>query len=208
MNIKLLKKLQKARRTFLDESIVKSGTNNFKHFRYWELKDLIPLVQTVCEELEMETAWGVCNGRPCLHLYDFEQGDDQEPITVDLQQITVEGNSMMQMQDVGGVETYTKRYLICKLFNIVENDIIESKIGEPVKKAPTRKPQPTKPKPQPEQKPDQERISQLANEIGDRLYQDGRKSITKPNVAKECDKMIREGIMTRLEKREVVNLVN
>lgn len=212
MNIRLLKKLQKARRYFLEQSLEKSGNNNFKHFKYWELKDIIPHKQYICEELDMETTWNFKKGEAEMLLWDLEQSDDQEPIIFTQQVSEIEAKTMMDNQDIGGSQTYVERYLIQQMFDIVDNDVIDSKdpderfkkekktVKKTVQKKPVQKKETVK-------QVDNDRIRHLANEIGDRLYNDGRKSITKVNVAKECDKMIEENLMNKVEKREVVNLV-
>lgn len=201
MNIKLLQKLQKGRRIFLNESIQKSGTNNFKKFKYWELKDLIPCKQAICEKLQMETVWDYKKDYFRLSLYDLEQDDTQEPIEFTIPVVVAEGKSMMDMQDKGGVQTYAERYLLQQLFDIVDNDVIDSRDPKP------KKPVSNKKKTTKKETVDKEKVMELAHEVGNRLYDDGRKPVTKTTVAKECDKMIQEGLMNSLEKREVVNLV-
>ena len=212
MNIKFLKKLQKARRYFLDICLEKSGNNNFKNFKYWELKDIIPHKQYICEELGMETSWDFGKGEAGLLLWDLDQSDDQEPIRFTQQVSEIEAKTMMDNQDIGGSQTYVERYLLQQMFDIVDNDVIDSKdpderfkkekktVKKTVQKKPVQKKETVK-------QVDNDRIRTLANEVGDRLYNDGRKSITKVNVAKECDKMIEENLMNKVEKREVVNLV-
>ena len=201
MNIKLLKKLQEGRRIFLNESISKSGLNNFKKFKYWELKDLIPCKQAICEKLQMETVWDYKKDYFRLSLYDLEQDDKQEPIEFTIPVVVAEGKSMMDMQDKGGVQTYAERYLLQQLFDIVDNDVIDSRDPKP------KKPVSNKKKTTKKETVDKEKVMELAHEVGNRLYDDGRKPVTKTTVAKECDKMIQEGLMNSLEKREVVNLV-
>ncbi len=201
MNIKLLKKLQEGRRIFLNESISKSGLNNFKKFKYWELKDLIPCKQAICEKLQMETVWDYKKDYFRLSLYDLEQDDTQEPIEFTIPVVVAEGKSMMDMQDKGGVQTYAERYLLQQLFDIVDNDVIDSRDPKP------KKPVSNKKKTTKKETVDKEKVMELAHEVGNRLYDDGRKPVTKTTVAKECDKMIQEGLMNSLEKREVVNLV-
>lgn len=201
MNIKLLQKLQKGRRIFLNESIKKSGTNNFKKFKYWELKDLIPCKQAICEKLQMETVWDYKKDYFRLSLYDLEQDDNQEPIIFSIPVVVAEGKSMMDMQDRGGTQTYAERYLLQQLFDIVDNDVIDSRDPKP------KKPVSNKKKTTKKETVDRDKVMELAHEVGNRLYDDGRKPVTKTTVAKECDKMIQEGLMNSLEKREVVNLV-
>lgn len=205
MNIKLLKKLQKARRYFLEESLEKSGNNNFKNFKYWELKDIIPHKQYICEKLGMETTWNFKKGEAGLLLWDLDQSDDQEPIIFTQQVSEIEAKSMMDNQDIGGSQTYVERYLLQQMFDIVDNDIIDSK--DPDERFKKEKKTVKKTVQKSVKQVDNDRIRTLANEVGDRLYNDGRKSITKVNVAKECDKMIEENLMNKVEKREVVNLV-
>ena len=144
------KKLQQARIALQGKKLTKSGKNKFAGYEYFELGDFLPTVQTICNDV------GLCGVVSFNHEMAFLQIND-----------VVDGTSIMftspmssaalkgchDVQNLGAVQSYLRRYLWVNAFEIVEHDALDATLGkdEPVKKVEAKveklEPKVEKPKP-------------------------------------------------------------
>ena len=123
-------KLQCARKLLLERMGGKSGANAFQKFEYFELKDFLPHIINIFEELHLEDSFHFCEGDlSYLTITDLETGEYIRASTCPTPN-RAKGNPNQQMQSIGALQTYTRRYLYMSALNIVENDIIDAKSGE------------------------------------------------------------------------------
>ena len=127
------KKLQQARIALQGKKLTKSGKNKFAGYEYFELGDFLPTIQTICNDI------GLCGVVSFNHEMAFLQIND-----------VVDGTSIMftspmssaalkgchDVQNLGAVQTYLRRYLWTNAFEIVEHDALDATLGkdEPPKK--------------------------------------------------------------------------
>lgn len=122
-NIKLLEKIQTARRIFLTSGVKKSGMNKFHKYRYYELDDIVPVSLKIFEELGLANMFQFSPSNAVMYVYDL---DTQEYISFSSPTPPVEnGDVTKDMQDIGKIQTYSRRYLYMQLYDIVEADTID-----------------------------------------------------------------------------------
>lgn len=119
-------KLQEARVRLQQTSLQKSGENAFARFKYYELKDFMPAVNSIFNDLGICSNFSIEDGVATLEIMDVEEDDSikfTSPVTnVDLKGCTA-------IQGIGAMHTYMKRYLYLNALEIVENDILDASAG-------------------------------------------------------------------------------
>lgn len=131
------KKLMQARIKLQSMNLTKTGENKFAGYKYFELGDFLPAIQTIFNELDL---CGIIS-------YDQEVAklcitDTEDNTTVVITSPMAEANlkGAHPIQNLGAVETYQRRYLWMTAMEIVEHDAIDA--SEPSK--PTKAPEPVK----------------------------------------------------------------
>ena len=123
--VNLYRKIMKARKMFKDKGITKSGFNKFQNFSYYELKDIIPEAIEICIELDMATRFTYENNNYILKIYDLENEETTE-FCMPAKDYPNEGNINNQLQNLGKIQTYIRRYLYMQFLDITENDVVDA----------------------------------------------------------------------------------
>lgn len=116
-------KLQKVSVALQESPLQKSGKNKFAGFSYFELGDFLP---TVNKLFLLEGLCGYCKfdkELATLTIVDSDNGEKVE-ITSPMVNITMKGAN--EIQNLGAVETYQRRYLYLSALGIVENDHVDA----------------------------------------------------------------------------------
>ena len=118
----VFEKLNEARLRFQNAGIQKSGQNKFAGYSYYELSDILPEINKLANELKFCC---VVNFTPELATLDFcdLEGDGRILFTSPMSTASLKG--CHEVQNLGAVETYIKRYLYQNCFEIVENDELD-----------------------------------------------------------------------------------
>jgi len=111
-----------------NSTIKKSGKNKFQGFTYYELKDFLPKLNELMLAHGVNDIISISEGHATLTLV---KGEDREtyaiPFTV---YETPVGNSnkktMQDIQYLGALNTYYKRYLYLNAFGITDGEVIDS----------------------------------------------------------------------------------
>lgn len=134
------KKLQQARIRLQGTKLSKSGKNKFAGYEYFELGDFLPTIQTICNDI------GLCGVVSFNHEMAFLQINDTEDgtsimFTSPMSSAALKG--CHDVQNLGAVQTYLRRYLWTNAFEIVEHDALDATMGssEPVKVTSAKKPE-------------------------------------------------------------------
>ncbi|RAP51206.1 MAG: hypothetical protein BZ133_03700 [Methanosphaera sp. SHI613] len=123
--VHLLAKIMQARKMFKDKGITKSGYNHFQNFAYYELKDIIPEAIEICIELKLATKFTYENNLYKLKVYDLENKEQTE-FCMPGKDYKNEGNINNQLQNLGKIQTYIRRYLYLQFLDITENDVVDA----------------------------------------------------------------------------------
>lgn len=121
-------KIQKARTMFYSKGVKKSGKNSYSGYDYFELADFVPQCTSICNEVGLCPVVTFEEGYAVMTVYDTES-DQQMKITSPLADATLKG--CHPIQNLGAVETYSRRYLWMLFMDIVEADPLEAVTGKP-----------------------------------------------------------------------------
>ena len=127
------KKLMEARLQLQNAPLKKSGENRFAGYKYFELGDFLPTVQTIFSGLGLCGVVSYTADIAKLTITSIEDGTSLE-ITSPMGSAALKG--CHEVQNIGAVETYQRRYLWVTAMEIVEHDVLDAVTGssEPVKK--------------------------------------------------------------------------
>lgn len=121
-------KLQEMRKEFHSQELKKSGHNKFAGYTYFELKDIIPVATVLLEKYRLTTFMNCGVDGATLTLINSDKPEEQIAFTVPAG--TCQLKSCHDIQNVGAVITYQKRYLMVNLFDVIESDGIEATTGK------------------------------------------------------------------------------
>lgn len=130
----IFEKLIKARLQFQSMGVKKSGKNSYAGYTYYELSDIIPAINKIADELKFCC---IVNFKSDLATLDFCDLEKDEKITFSSPMSSASLKGCHEVQNLGAVETYIKRYLYQNCFEIVEGDALDSTMN-PADEKPTR----------------------------------------------------------------------
>lgn len=131
------KKLQEARVKLQKTPLHKSGKNTFSGYSYFELGDFLPTVQEIFLELNLCGTVSFGLNLAELTVIDAEDGSS---ITFQSPMSTAALKGCHEVQNLGAVQSYIRRYLWTTALEIVENDVLDAVTGKepPAKKEATK----------------------------------------------------------------------
>lgn len=130
----LYEKLTNIKEEISQAKLKKSGLNKFSGFSYYELSDFLPTIITLCKKYKVCTYTSYTPELATLTAVNAEKADEQLTISSPMKEIELKGCNAIQA--LGGIETYSRRYLYLAMFDIVENDSFDSVAGKEQPKQP------------------------------------------------------------------------
>ena len=130
------KKLMQARLKLQETSLNKSGVNKFAGYKYFELGDFLPTIQKICNDV------GICGhitfytDIAILTIADID--DSNQFIEFKCPMSTAALKGCHDVQNLGAVLTYIRRYLWVNAFEIVESDVVDASAGAVIKMKDTK----------------------------------------------------------------------
>ena len=118
------KKLMQARIMLQSVKMKKSGHNKFAGYDYFELADFIPDVQRIFNEVGLCGVVSFSKDLASLTITDFDDVTQQIVITSPMATAALKG--CHEIQNLGAVETYERRYLWVAAMEILEHDALDS----------------------------------------------------------------------------------
>jgi hypothetical protein len=135
--MKVYKKLSDARIKLQRTELTKSGHNKFAGYKYFELGDFLPAVQSIFNEVGLIDAISFTEDLATMVVYDV---DDGSSVTFTSPMGTANLKGCHEVQNIGAVETYQRRYLYVTALSIVEHDALDAVTGsQPVEVKPVVK---------------------------------------------------------------------
>ena len=133
------KKLMEARIKFQGSTIKKTGINRFASYSYFELSDFLPVVQEIFNGVGLCGMVSFGKEEASLTIVDIENPADRIVITSPMSSAALKG--CHEVQNLGAVQTYLRRYLWVTAMEIVEHDALDATLGaEEPKRKPAEKP--------------------------------------------------------------------
>lgn len=130
------KKLMQARVMLQSREMKKSGQNKFAGYHYFELGDFLPHIQSIFNEI------GLCGivsfGRETAILTIIDS-DDGKMFDISCPMSSASLKGCHDVQNLGAVMTYIRRYLWTTALEIVEHDVLDATTGQDAGKRPAAK---------------------------------------------------------------------
>lgn len=120
-------KLQQARIKLQGTELKKSGNNKFAGYQYFELGDFLPAVQGIFSDLGLCGVVSFTADLATLRIVDIETKDEIS-FTSPMGSAALKG--CHEVQNIGAVETYQRRYLWVTAMEIVEHDALDAVTGD------------------------------------------------------------------------------
>ena len=117
------KKLMNARCQLLLAKLEKTGKNSFQGYRYFELGDFLPAVQLIFEKVGL---CGVVSYGTDFATLTITDVDDQTEIVITSPMAEANLKGAHDIQNLGAVESYQRRYLWMTAVELAESDPIDS----------------------------------------------------------------------------------
>jgi hypothetical protein len=117
------KKLMAARMSLQEATLKKSGHNKFAGYSYFELGDFIPTITEIFYNIGLCGVVSYDSEIASLTITDVDDGTNII-ITSPMAEANLKG--CHPIQNLGAVETYTRRYLWVTAMEIVEHDALDS----------------------------------------------------------------------------------
>jgi hypothetical protein len=106
----------------------KSGHNKFAGYYYFELGDFLQPIQTIFSELGLCGVVSFEHDLATLKIIDIDSPDQFITFTSPMGSAALKG--CHEVQNIGAVETYQRRYLYVVALEIVEHDALEAVTGK------------------------------------------------------------------------------
>ncbi len=123
---KVYAKLQQARIQLQAAPLKKSGHNKFAGYQYFELGDFLPTINQIFAELKLCSVVSFDHQLATLTIVDSESGG-KIVFTSPMADANLKG--CHPIQNLGAVETYSRRYLYVTALEIVEHDALDATTG-------------------------------------------------------------------------------
>jgi len=124
--MKVLKKLITVRNELAHLPLNKSGHNKFAGYKYFELGDFLPSIQMLFEKHGLCDVISFDADIARMEIYDVEDGS-HVTFTSPMGSANLKG--CHEVQNIGAVESYQRRYLYTTALAIVENDVLDATTG-------------------------------------------------------------------------------
>lgn len=126
MNI--YEKIQCVKTKLLEANIKKTGVNKYAGYNYYELADFTPYIVKLCDEAKLFTAISFDKELAKLTIINSEKPEERVEYTSPIEELELKGCN--KIQALGGVETYSRRYLYMSAFDIIESDMFDGVNGK------------------------------------------------------------------------------
>ena len=120
-------KLMQARIALQGKKLSKSGKNKFAGYNYFELGDFLPTVQEIFLSLGLAGYVSYGSDAAVLTIVDSDNPDDAIEISSPMSSAALKGAH--EIQNLGAVQTYLRRYLWVTAMEIVEHDALDATLG-------------------------------------------------------------------------------
>ena len=153
----VLVKLNKARMMMQKKGLKMNGVNDFAKYKFFELRDILPASNEICEAIN---ATIYCQFDEKAHLF-FCDCESNGVIEFTLPMSSANLKGCHEVQNLGAVQTYLKRYLYQNCYELSECDILDRTMN------PNERPktEPTKAEPQKPQTKDADEKTKAEAEL-------------------------------------------
>jgi hypothetical protein len=120
-------KLNAARDQFHSQKLKKSGHNKFANYYYFELGDFIIPALQIFHEVGLTSVISFGKEQAVMEIVNIEKPEEKILITSPMSTAALKG--CHEVQNLGAVQTYLRRYLWVAALEIVEHDALDATTG-------------------------------------------------------------------------------
>lgn len=120
-------KLNVAREKFHSMEIKKSGHNKFAGYNYFELGDFVVPALSIFREIGLTSVISFGNEYATMLIFNTDKPEENIAINTPMSTAALKG--CHEVQNLGAVQTYLRRYLWVAALEIVEHDALDSSEG-------------------------------------------------------------------------------
>jgi translation initiation factor IF-2 len=124
--LKVCRKLVEVRNELQTMPLSKSGHNKFAGYKYFELGDFLPAIQGLFKKHGLCDVISFTQDLATMVVYDIEDGSS---VTFTSPMGSAQLKGCHEVQNIGAVETYQRRYLYVTALAIVEHDALDAVTG-------------------------------------------------------------------------------
>lgn len=124
----IYEKIQEMRVELQQMNIKKSGKNKFAGYEYYELSDILPPINELQSKYKTCSFINFDNEKATLTIINTEKTEEKIEFTCPMTSISLKGAH--DVQNMGALQTYNRRYLYMNCFEIVENEYFDSVQGK------------------------------------------------------------------------------
>lgn len=126
----LFEKIQNVRCELKQKNIKMSGKNTYSNYDYFELNDFVKELNEIMLKHRMTAIPSFDEHAAHLVAFDF---DSDQTLCIDSPMGSANLKGCHEVQNIGAVETYQRRYLYQAMFDIAESDALNKTQGKPEK---------------------------------------------------------------------------
>jgi hypothetical protein len=119
-------KLNEARAKFHQSQLKKSGHNKFANYYYFELGDFVVPALQIFKEVGLTSVISFGKESADMRIINVEK--PEEVIVIETPMSTAALKGCHEVQNLGAVQTYLRRYLWVAALEIVEHDALDSTV--------------------------------------------------------------------------------
>ena len=132
-------KLQGVRVDMQKLNLKKSGKNAFAGYTYWELSDFLPHVNQLMEQYKLTSCLSF-GDVGLLEIINTEKPDERILFTSPMSTASLKG--CHEVQNLGAVITYIRRYLWTNALELTEHDALDATTGQETPQKPVQQTKP------------------------------------------------------------------
>ncbi|MBY6789243.1 ERF family protein [Clostridium botulinum] len=121
--LNIYQKLQKSRVDLQGKKLKKTGVNKYSNYDYFELGDFLPSINEICNANGLATIFHFTSELATLTVVDVDNLESKLEFTTPVEIASLKGCS--SIQNIGGTQSYARRYLYIMAFEIAESDIVD-----------------------------------------------------------------------------------
>ena len=127
VNINVYQKLNIAREKFHSSKLKKSGHNKFANYYYFELGDFIIPALQIFKEVGLTSVISFGPEIATMDIFNTDKPDEVIALSSPMSTAALKG--CHEVQNLGAVQTYLRRYLWVAALEIVEHDALDATTG-------------------------------------------------------------------------------
>ena len=190
--ISLLNKIERVKEELIQLKPKKSGKNNFQKYDYYQLGDFLPTVRSLLKKYGLASELTFSKHKGTLTIFDCETGMYRK-WKIDIPDMK-QTQPTKDMQTIGALQTYARRYLYLQALEIAEGDPIDAGDFEEPKPVPPKKQ--TKKPVKPEKKEvEYSTVEEVANYLKE-FYTQHKIELTLKRGENTINKLFKDGKIT------------